>query len=135
MNDNLRLPVLIDTSVWIDYFRKITPEVETRVELLIIQSEIVVPKIVLAELIQGIRDKREVETLKEHFKPFTLLGEKVKTWEKAGYLSFKLKKKGITVNLTDCYISILAKEHHCHIYSLDKHFKLIAAHETISLWQ
>jgi predicted nucleic acid-binding protein len=43
----------------------------------------------------------------------------------AGMLSFALKKKGKTINLTDCYIAILAKEHKCSILTLDKHFKEI----------
>ena len=33
------------------------------------------------------------------------------------------KKKGRTINLADCYIAILAKEHKASILTLDKHLK------------
>lgn len=128
-------PVIVDTFVWIDYFRKISPRVEGHVDRLLGQHEVVIPKIVFAELVQGVRDKKEIKTLKEYFKPFLFLGEHSKTWEKAGVLSFKMKKKGMTVNLTDCYIATLAKEHRCQIYSLDKHFQWIAQHGSIQLWE
>ena len=44
-------------------------------------------------------------------------------WIKAGKLSFNLKRKGKNVNLTDCYIAVIAQEYDCQILSLDMHFK------------
>jgi predicted nucleic acid-binding protein len=56
---------------------------------------------------------------------FTIISESADTWLEAGRLSFALKKKGKTINLADCYIAILAKEHKCSVLTLDKHFKEI----------
>jgi predicted nucleic acid-binding protein len=37
------------------------------------------------------------------------------------------------VNLTDCYIAVIAQEHHCQIFTLDEHFKEIQKSLTIHL--
>ena len=70
--------VLIDTSVWIEYFRNRSPHV-------IDQSE--------------------------------------STWTKAGRLSFDLKQQGKTIHIVDCYIAVIAQEHHCQVFTMDRHFK------------
>ncbi|MBM3298182.1 MAG: PIN domain-containing protein, partial [Candidatus Aminicenantes bacterium] len=50
--------VLVDTSVWVDYLRGITPLVAEKVDGILAGAELCVPKIVLAELIQGARSDR-----------------------------------------------------------------------------
>jgi hypothetical protein len=121
MKDN----VIIDTSVWIDYFQKVNSDFSNQVDKLLTQANIYVPKIIIAELIQGAHSEKEVTLIKEFLEAFRIIGEKEDTWFKAGSLSYTLKKKGKTVNLTDCYISIIAKEQSCAILTLDKHFKEI----------
>jgi len=118
--------VLIDTSVWIAYFQANAPAgVLEKVDELFSDGDIHVPKIVLAELIQGAHSEKNIEVIREFVEAFTVIGESADTWMEAGRLSFILKKKGKTVNLADCYIAILAKEHKCSILTLDKHFKEI----------
>lgn len=121
MKDN----VIIDTSVWIDYFQKVNSDFSNQVDKLLTQANIYVPKIIIAELIQGAHSEKEVALIKEFLEAFRIIGEEEETWFKAGSLSYTLKKKGKTVNLTDCYISIIAKEQNCAILTLDKHFKEI----------
>lgn len=118
--------VLIDTSVWIAYFQAHAPAgVLEKVDELLSDGDIHVPKIVLAELIQGAHSEKNLEVIREFVEAFTIIGEGTDTWLEAGRLSFTLKKKGKTINLADCYIAILAKEHKCSILTLDKHFKEI----------
>jgi predicted nucleic acid-binding protein len=38
-------------------------------------------------------------------------------------ISYNLKKKGKFVNLTHCYIAVIAQENRCRIFTLDEHFK------------
>lgn len=121
MKDN----VLIDTSVWIDYFQKISSAISSQVDELLSHSDIYVPKIVLAELIQGAHSEKELTTIEDFVEAFHVIGEDEDTWLDAGRLSYILKKKGKTVNLTDCYIAVIAKEQNCAILTLDKHFKEI----------
>jgi len=117
---------LIDTSVWIAYFQAHAPTgIPEKVDELLSDGDIHVPKIVLAELIQGAHSEKDIAAVREFVEAFTIIGESADTWLEAGRLSFALKKKGKTINLADCYIAILAKEHKCSILTLDKHFKEI----------
>jgi predicted nucleic acid-binding protein len=115
--------VLIDTSVWIAFFRNTSPELSEKVEELISNAEVFVPQIVIAELIQGAKSDREISTIESFVDAFTVVGQTENTWAKAGKLAYSLKKRGKTVNLADCYIAVIAKEQGCKIYTLDVHFK------------
>ena len=44
---------------------------------------------------------------------------------KAGKLSCSLRRKGVTLPLTDIAIAVLAIEHNLSIFTLDKHFEQI----------
>lgn len=116
--------VIVDTSVWISYLQTGTSPVLTDlVDEQLSISEIYVPKIVLAELIQGAHSQKDITMITDFLDAFYIVGEEENTWSEAGRLSYALKKKGKTVNLADCYIAVMAKEHECAILTLDKHFK------------
>jgi predicted nucleic acid-binding protein len=118
--------VLIDTSVWIAYFQTNAPAgVLEKVDELLSDGDIYVPKIVLAELIQGAHSEKDLDVIRQFVEAFTIISESADTWLEAGRLSFAIKKKGKTINLADCYIAILAKEHKCSVLTLDVHFKEI----------
>ena len=111
--------VLIDTSVWIKYFRDKPTSVSRKVDEILSKQEVYVPKIVIAELIQGAKSEREISVIEDFVDAFNIIDQKEDTWIKTGKLSFTLKRKGKTINLTDCYIAMIAKEYECQIFSLD----------------
>jgi len=115
--------VLIDTSVWIKYFRDRPTSISKKVDEILSKQEVYVPKIVIAELIQGAKSEREISVIEDFVDAFNIIDQREDTWLKTGKLSFTLKKKGKTINLTDCYIAVIAKEYECQIFSLDEHFK------------
>ncbi len=125
--------VLIDTSVWIAYFRNTSAEVGERVEAMMSEAEICVPKIVLAELLQGSKSEREIGTIESFFGAFTIVDQGERSWLSAGRLAYQLKRKGKTVNLADCYIAIIAQEQGCRVFTLDEHFKEIQKVTDIAL--
>jgi len=45
--------------------------------------------------------------------------------EKAGKLSFNLRRKGIVAGLSDCYIAVAAQSANAPLLTLDKHFSAI----------
>jgi predicted nucleic acid-binding protein len=59
---------------------------------------------------------------------FTIIGQKHQTRVKSGRLSYELRKKGKNVNLTDCYITVMAQENNCAVLTLDRYFKDIRTH-------
>jgi predicted nucleic acid-binding protein len=117
--------ILIDTSVWVAYFRGKSPVIAEKVDKLLGCSEICVPKIVLAELVLGAKSEREISTIGDFFDAFTILDQSPETWLKAGKLSRQLKMKGKAIHLLDCYVAVIAQENACSILTLDEHFKEI----------
>src|SRR5208283_4792612 len=109
--------VLIDTSVWIAYFRNASAELCERVEAMMSDTEVCVPKIVLAELLQGSKSEREIGTIENFFEAFTIVDQGERSWLSAGRLAYQLKRKGKTVNLADCYIAIIAQEQGCRVFT------------------
>jgi len=126
--------VLVDTSVWIEYFRGINNEVCLKLDDILNKSEIYVPEVVIAELIQGAKSEEEISFIEQTFKAFYIIEHKKDTWPQAGRLAFRLKKKGYTIHLIDCYISVIAKANRCKIFTLNRHFKKIKQSENISLY-
>ncbi len=57
-------PALIDTSYWIEYFRRYESDVSERVEEFIRDDQAAVTGVVLAELFQGARTNAEVEEVR-----------------------------------------------------------------------
>lgn len=129
MKDN----VLIDTSIWIDYFQDASSGLSEQVDELLSHSDIYVPRVVAAELVQGARSEKEITVINEFFEAFYIVGETESSWFTAGKLSYALKKKGRMANLIDCYIAVIAREQNCAVLTLDKHFKEIQKESGIKL--
>ena len=117
--------VLIDTSVWIAYFKDPDSRFSDKVDELLTSAHVYVPKIVIAELMQGAKSEKEIAVIEDFFEAFTVIDHTENTWEQAGRLSFSMKRKGITIHLIDCYLAITAQENNCKLFSLDEHFKSI----------
>ena len=118
--------VLVDTSVWVDYLRGDTPHIAEKLDGLIAAAEICVPKIVLAELLQGAKSDRDAAAVEELPEAFTVIDQGPETWVKAGRLSRRLRGRGKTIHLVDCYIAVVAEENACAVFTLDEHFGEIA---------
>jgi predicted nucleic acid-binding protein len=125
--------ILIDTSVWIEYFRNQSPVFVGFVAEVVKTSEIYVPKIILAELMQGAKSEKELAVIAEFMGAFSIIDQTDQTWIKAGRLSHELRRKGKNINLTDCYIAVIAQENDCAIFTLDRHFKEIRQYAGIQL--
>ncbi|MGA1844327.1 MAG: PIN domain-containing protein [bacterium] len=130
MNDRR---ILIDTSVWIDYFKGTDAQFQNKVDEALTYGHIYVPKVVLAELIQGARSEKEITVIEDFIDAFHVIDHTQDTWLKAGRLSFSMKKKGVTMSIIDCYIAVMADENGCIIFSLDRHFTSIKRFLNIEL--
>lgn len=126
--------VLIDSSVWIEYFKRGKGTLSEKVDFFLQQGEVFVPKIVLAELIQGSKSKSELNFIKEFTLAVNIIGEEKDTWDKAGNLAYELKSKGKNINLADCYIAIIAMENNLKIFTLDEHFRIISKFARVELF-
>lgn len=127
--------ILVDTSVWVEYFRGGNPNLSARLDELIEKGRICIPAIVLAELIQGAKTEPERRTIEDLKDAFTVIDQKEDTWIEAGKLSYDLRRKGKSIHLTDCYIAIIARENGCVIFTRDTHFRDIGEILDIRLLQ
>ena len=125
--------VLIDTSVWIEFFRNREPY-HTAVSQLLTEGRVCCAGIILAELMQGAKEEKELQVIREFISVFEFLTEQPETWEKTGGLSFELRRAGKPVGLSDCHIAALAAEHGAAVFTLDKHFEVITESFEIALY-
>jgi predicted nucleic acid-binding protein len=125
--------ILVDTSVWIDFFRKKEPAY-SEVSRLIDDDRICCTGIILGELMQGAASEKEHKILGDFLHVYEFINESPSIWKKAGELSCRLRKHGKTIPLSDCLISILSLDAGVSIYTFDKHFKTIKGVENISLF-
>lgn len=125
--------ILVDTSAWIEFFRKKAPYHKAVLEM-IDNRCVCCTGIVLAELMQGAKSQKELDVLKEFLHVFDFLPDSTELWEKAGELSFSLRLKGETVGLADCYISVVANSNNAKLYTLDKHFEIISKETNLDLY-
>jgi predicted nucleic acid-binding protein len=115
---------LVDTSVWIDFFRGIASTKEFLTKL-IARDRVFTSGPVLFELLQGIRSAEEREQVKEALLSLNFLEITPADWEGAALISRELRSKGITIPMTDLLLAQLARTHDLEIISLDPHFDQI----------
>jgi predicted nucleic acid-binding protein len=125
--------VLVDTSVWIEFFRKREPYFST-VSRLIDNEQVYCVGIILAELMQGAKSEKELDILAGFPEVFNFIPETHLLWVEAGQLAFKLRRKGLTIGLSDCYIAVASASAHVQIATLDSHFQQIAKQSKIHLY-
>jgi tRNA(fMet)-specific endonuclease VapC len=121
MKDN----VLVDTSIWIEFFNKDHSGPGDTLEQLLLEGRVLTTGIVLTELLQGAKVEGEFEAIKETLSALPFLEPSLATWIEAGRISFLLRRKGITIPTTDLILGSLALENHCTVFTLDPHFKKI----------
>lgn len=125
--------VLVDTSAWIEFFRKKEPYYSIILRLTD-NDTICCIGIILAELLQGSKSEKELNTIKEFLYVFDFLPETLELWEEAGELSYNLQRKGKTVGLSDCYIAIVAKANILKLLTLDRHFSVLEKESGLQLY-
>jgi predicted nucleic acid-binding protein len=125
------MSVLVDTSIWIEYFRN--GNNFEKLDYLIDENQIVTNDLILAELTSflKIRNQRKLIALLHKINNLEI----VVNWEQLIEYQYKCLKKGINgIGIPDLIITQNAKQNHCSIYSLDNHFKLMAEILKINLF-
>jgi len=116
---------LIDSSVWIEYWRYSGSDVSARVGKLIKEKKVCIIGIILTEILQGAKTKVEMEYLDTILADIPRLPLNEDVFIKAAEISYQLKRTGKTVNTIDAIIAAAAVLNHTDLFTLDKHFKLV----------
>jgi predicted nucleic acid-binding protein len=120
---------LVDTSVWIDFFRaRPTAAVERLKALLTAGVETGVCPPVLQEILQGTTDQRHFEQYRSYFEtqPIHRSNDPIRSAIAAAQMYFDCRRQGITVRSSnDCLIAQTALEHGLILLHDDKDFRRI----------
>lgn len=117
---------LPDTSIWIHYFRYKSGAPSDYLEVLLTEEKAVYNGIVLGELLQGAKSRHEYNRIKNHLTILPFLEFDYATWVKGSEIAYNLRRKGITIPLTDCMIAAQCLQTGSELFTTDIHFDTIA---------
>ena len=116
------MPVIVDTSVWIEYFR--SEKNSATLDFLIDEDLIIINDLILSELIPSlkVRNQRKIIKLLSSINKIDLSIN----WNQIIEFQFKCLKNGLNgIGIPDLIVAQNAKQNNCEIYSLDDHFRLM----------
>ncbi len=116
--------ILADTSIWIEFFKS-KSVIGDRLETLIVENAVWSCGIVMFELLKGIKSEAEKLKILDTLSNLEYAEMSQSLWQKSATLAASLKKKGVTLPLSDIFISAIALEDNLSIFTLDKHFEQI----------
>lgn len=116
--------VLVDTSVWADFFNgHDTAEKAALARLIADDADLCTCGVVVAEVFQGLRRNRD--EIEELFRNLLLLHpDGLDPYLRAAEVYRRLRGRGITIRSTiDCLIAVLAEENACMLLFRDRDLK------------
>jgi predicted nucleic acid-binding protein len=130
------LMVLVDTTVWIDFFSGISvPHVTMLENLIDIEEDLSLCGVILAEVLQGIREEKDYVRIKNYFNDLLILPMQDETFIYAADIYRALRKRGITIRKpVDCMIASVAIENDIPLLHNDRDFDYIAKYANLRIY-
>jgi predicted nucleic acid-binding protein len=118
---------LIDSSVWIEYFRpKGFPKVKERVREILQKEEAIICGVVIVEILRGAISEKDFQFLKDSLLSLPQVPMDEEVIERASKWGFLLDRKGKTVSTTDLLIAAAAYQKALLLH-IDNDFKIISS--------
>lgn len=126
--------ILVDTSVWIDFFRPAPGAAGAELRRMIEQAEpFALTGVVVTEILQGLR--RDVHRLERFLSLWEMIEPRgFSTYREAAAILRLARSKGISLTTMDTLIAAIALEHHAILFSPDKDFSRIARLTALPLY-
>jgi len=122
--------IIVDTSVWIDYFNGTLSKETDSLDTMLGNQEILLGDLILAELLQGFQEDRlfrEAQNMLESFPLVPMLGMQLAIQSAINYRT--LRKRGVTVRKTiDVMIGTYCIETHIPLLYADRDFDPMVRH-------
>lgn len=114
--------VVVDTSVWIEFFKgKPFPDVERALK----EGRVYLSPIVVAELLSGVRSKREETQLMEFMSELPMVETPIEHWIAVGRLRCRCLRKGFSLSTPDAHIAQATLDLNGRLYTQDAIFRKI----------
>src|SRR5882724_852064 len=124
------VPVIIDTTVWIDFFRNTATEQTELLELVVRRGDAALGDLIVGEILQGVETDKEFRLLKRqlaNFPAYSMVGRENAVRSAMNYR--KLRAKGFTVRKTvDCWIATFCIEQRFPLLHSDRDFDPFQKH-------
>jgi predicted nucleic acid-binding protein len=129
------LQILVDTSVWIDFFRRISSrETELFKQALERRERIFIAGIIVQEILQGIRQDSQHRAVLQYLLLFSKIEDEFDDYLAAAHIYRRLRKRGRTIQSpVDCLIAALAIKENISLLHNDSDFTAIAQHFPLSV--
>ena len=120
--------ILVDTTVWIDFFGgRALPHVERLQGALETGEDLCICGIVLSEVLQGIRSDSDYNKAKEYFEDLLYIPMWRETYVRSAQLYRSLRKKRIIIRKpVDCLIAAVALRNDVEVCHIDRDFDALA---------
>lgn len=126
--------IVVDTTVWADWFNGIDSPVTGRLDGALDRQEVGLLPVILTEVLQGFRADRDFVRARDLMAPLPLLTLDVRGHIAAASLYRRLRRLGITVRGTiDCIIAQTCIAASVELLSMDQDFAAIARHTSLRL--
>ncbi len=122
---NLEYRYLVDTSIWVEFFRGRIPAIRKWMLELLDANMVVINGAVLSELLVGARGKKEINFVIERLSMLDYLEADQAFFMECGVLGNQIRKSGINMSLSDIMITAHARMNNLIILTMDKHFESI----------
>jgi predicted nucleic acid-binding protein len=118
--------ILVDSSVWIDFFSPLPGRAGTELRRIIIDAEpFAIASMVVTEILQGLT--RDVDEIERYLSMWDILEPAgFATYRKAAAIFRLARSKGVSLSTIDTLIAAIAIHHRATVFTLDKDFSRIA---------
>ena len=126
--------ILVDTSIWVEFFKK-SSKIVIPIEMI---PNIAVCPPVVQEVLQGIKEDSVFKNIQRSLLSFKAAGENLNTdtYIEASSIYRSARRRGITIRSSiDCLIAVIALREKYQIWHQDRDFSAIARFTDLKLFR
>ena len=125
--------VLIDTSVWIEFFRKKESHISSKLREYLKLNQACYTGPIAVELYQGAKTYKEIQIIDQLLQSITYVEITHMHYHHAGIISQKAAREGKAFSTVDMILATVAHDEQLLFFSLDTHFQDISHYCALSL--
>lgn len=124
--------VLIDSSLWILGLKRNCSENVRKVIGELLDKDLAATcGMILMEILQGSKNKKEYDEIKVELEALHYFEENKEVWNRGAQLGFDLRRKGVTIPVTDILIASIAIFYGLILFHADHHFEIIEENSSL----